>query len=261
VLLKEFGAALWGTNPVGTLKLVPITVGSNSVLAVVPDFHKTPLDPASLVVIKNYSPTEGILVAMKLALYGGLVLASPFVFLFIGQFVLPALKVKEKKLLYRAVGYGSFLFFLGVAFCYFIVAAVALGATVQFSQWLGFGADEWRADAYIGFMCKFMLGMGLGFELPVVILTLVKIGLLDYEKAEEFPRLRHCGQPGHRGVCHPLRRSHHHDGHGPAAAIAIRNQRVHRLDLGTQSPKARRPKCRPAGGVLKRCRGEARPRW
>jgi sec-independent protein translocase protein TatC len=35
-------------------------------------------------------------------------------------------------------------------------------------------------------MCKFMLGMGVGFELPVVILTLVKIGLLDYGKLAGF---------------------------------------------------------------------------
>ena len=38
----------------------------------------------------------------------------------------------------------------------------------------------WDAGDYIGFVCKFMLGMGLGFELPVVILVLVKIGLLSY---------------------------------------------------------------------------------
>ena len=39
---------------------------------------------------------------------------------------------------------------------------------------------QWRAEDYISFVCKFLLGMGLGFELPVVILTLVKIGVLDY---------------------------------------------------------------------------------
>ena len=42
-------------------------------------------------------------------------------------------------------------------------------------EWLGFAADEWRAEEYISFVCKFMLGMGLGFEMPVVILTMVKV--------------------------------------------------------------------------------------
>jgi sec-independent protein translocase protein TatC len=96
------------------------------------------------------------------------------------------LKVREKNILFRAVAFGSVLFFIGVAFCYFLVAGIALLATVQFSEWLGFSADQWRAESYITFMCRFMLGMGLAFELPVVILTLVKIELLDYERLVKF---------------------------------------------------------------------------
>src|SRR6185503_11985447 len=40
----------------------------------------------------------------------------------------------------------------------------------------------------ISFVCKFMLGMGLGFELPVVILTLVKIGILDFARLKAMRR-------------------------------------------------------------------------
>jgi sec-independent protein translocase protein TatC len=183
---KDVVVPLWGTNAVGSVQLVPMLVGTNYLLAAQPD--PKPVDSVSpyLVTLKNYTPLGGILVAFKLAIFGGLTLASPFLFYFIGQFVLPALRINEKRILYRAVGFGTVLFFLGVAFCYFVVAGVALMATVQFSQWMGFGADEWRAEDYISFMCKFMLGMGVGFELPVVILTLVKIGLLDYAKLSGF---------------------------------------------------------------------------
>ncbi|MBK9139542.1 MAG: twin-arginine translocase subunit TatC [Verrucomicrobia bacterium] len=185
VKLGELGPLPWQSNEVRALRMVPLTLGTNVLLALEPDLHPAPQD-TRLVVLKNYTPIEGIMVALKLALYGGLVLAAPFVFFFVGQFVLPALKVTEKAILYRAVGYGTVLFFLGVLCCYFLVAGVALTATVQFSNWMGFIADEWRADAYIGFMCKFMLGMGLTFELPVVILTLVKIELLDLAKLRAF---------------------------------------------------------------------------
>jgi sec-independent protein translocase protein TatC len=58
---------------------------------------------------------------------------------------------------------------------------VALAASVQYAEWLGFKADQWRAEDYVAFVCKFMLGMGVGFELPVVVLTLVKIGVLNYK--------------------------------------------------------------------------------
>ena len=75
---------------------------------------------------------------------------------------------------------GAGLFLVGVTFCYFILMPVALAASAQYSEWLGFTANQWRAEDYIGFVCKFLLGMGIGFELPVPILTLVKIGVLSY---------------------------------------------------------------------------------
>ena len=138
------------------------------------------------VVLKNYSPIGAFLVAFQLMLYGGLVVASPFVIFFVGQFVLPALRIHEKKFLYQTAGFGSLLFILGISFCYFIVMQIALMATVQFSQWMGFGADEWRAEDYISFVCKLMLAMGLSFQLPVILLTMVKVGFLDYMKLSKF---------------------------------------------------------------------------
>jgi sec-independent protein translocase protein TatC len=65
---------------------------------------------------------------------------------------------------------------------------VALAASVQYSVWLGFSASQWRAEEYCSFVCKFMLGMGLGFELPVVVLTLVKLGILSYSTLSKARR-------------------------------------------------------------------------
>lgn len=184
--LAELGTNHWGTNTPLSFRLVPALVGSNVFLKVEPD--EQPWEPPNkgIVNLNTYDPLGAIMVALRLALYGGLILSAPFILLFVGQFVLPALKLREKKLLYQIVSFGTVLFFMGVAFCYFLMAAIALSATVQFSEWLGFGAGEWRAEAYIGFMCKFMLGTGLSFELPVVILTIVKIGLLDYTQLKKF---------------------------------------------------------------------------
>jgi sec-independent protein translocase protein TatC len=186
VVWQELGLPSADTNPVTAVRLVPRVDGTNYVLTLQPDTRPLSLPASKLVVLKNYSPIEGIMVALKLSIYGGLVLTAPLVILFVGQFVLPALKVNEKLVLYRAVGVGAGLFVLGVAFCYLLVSVFALGATVQFSKWLGFTADEWRADAYIGFMSKFMLGMGLAFELPVVLLTLVRIGIIEYAQLKRF---------------------------------------------------------------------------
>lgn len=179
-------AGLWGTNPPGSLQLVLEPTGSNYLVKIEPDLNPWKPPSRGIVNLIALGPLSAILVAMKLALYGGLVLSAPFLLYFIGQFVLPALKLREKKLLYQIVSFGSALFFMGVAFCYFVIMAVALSATVQFSEWLGFSSNDWRAEDYISFTCKFMLGMGLAFELPVVILTIVKIGLLDHVKLRKF---------------------------------------------------------------------------
>jgi sec-independent protein translocase protein TatC len=163
-------ASLVGTNPFVRLELMPVFQGTNQVLEWrVLDDSDRPVEKAG-----------SFIVATKVAFYGGLVLASPFIFYFIAHFVFPALRMREKKYVYRGLGFGAGLFALGVCFCYFILMPVALTASVQYAEWLGFTANQWRAEDYVGFVCKFLLGMGLGFELPVVVLTLVKIGVMNY---------------------------------------------------------------------------------
>jgi sec-independent protein translocase protein TatC len=171
-----------GSNRFEAVIVEPALVGTNRVLSWRPDDNpehakraKTP--GISLIIL---SPAGGFFVAFQVAMYAGIVIASPFIFYFIAAFVFPALKMKERKYVYRGLGFGVGLFLTGVAFCYFALMPLALAASQRYSEWLGFGALQWKADDYISFVCKFMLGMGLGFEMPVIILTLVKIGVLNY---------------------------------------------------------------------------------
>jgi len=190
---------LFGTNRLGTYRLTAeqqqaLDLGSNRFVAAEIElltnhsvaWHVNP-DPKAAetaqrlhIELINLSPAGGFVVAFQAAVYGGLVLAGPFIFYFVISFVFPALKIREQKYVYRGLAIGGGLFITGVAFCYFLLLPVALSASQLYSQWLGLGATQWRAEDYISFVCKFMLGMGLGFELPVVILTLVKIGVLSH---------------------------------------------------------------------------------
>ena len=171
-----------GTNRFIAITVEPLTLGTNRVLG----WHISD-SPAAItaaqkvnVELVNLSPAGGFIVAFQVGLYGGVLLASPFIFYFVAGFVFPALKRLERRYVYQGLAVGVGLFLAGVAFCYFALMPVALAAAQMYSNWLGLGALQWRAEDYISFVCKFMLGMGLGFELPVVILTLVKIGVLDY---------------------------------------------------------------------------------
>ncbi len=185
-LSKEQRASYpFGTNNHVALQIEPVPFGTNDsfwVLGVRADTNAAPLDTADRlnIAIVNLSPAGSFIVAFQVAIYAGIVLAAPFIVYFVAAFVFPALKMKEKKYVHRGMFFGLGLFSVGVAFCYFVLMPVALTASVQYSEWLGFSAPQWRAEDYITFVSKFMLGMGVGFELPVVILVLVKIGVLNY---------------------------------------------------------------------------------
>ncbi len=145
-----------GTNSFLHLEIVPITVGTNQLLglAVTPGPQA---EPGLGIQIINLSPAGSFIVATKVAFYGGLVISAPLILYFIAQFVFPALKLIEKKYVYRGILFGAGLFMTGVCFCYFVLMPVALAASVQYAEWLGFSAYQWRAEDYVGFVCNFRL--------------------------------------------------------------------------------------------------------
>ena len=178
-----------GTNQFVVLQTEPVEVGSNIFLSI--RAEKTPsrdLLLSSATELVYFDPASPFMSTLHLSLYGAGLLASPVIFYFLAQFILPALKVREKKYILRACGVGVGLFLGGVAFCYFFVLARALKYAELWALWMGVKVPEWRAETYFSFVTKFMFGMGLGFELPVVLLALVKIGILDYRKLSGLRR-------------------------------------------------------------------------
>jgi sec-independent protein translocase protein TatC len=180
---NQFGSLNLGSDRAVALELAPVQVGSNQVLGVrrATDPRLTP-SPGRGPDLIFLDPGAPFISSLTLAFYGGLFLSTPFVFYFVAQFVVPAMKFKEKKYSGRALGIGVGLFVCGVCFCYFVILPLALRAAEAYSNWMGVQMLQWRADAYFSFVTWFMLGMGLGFEMPVVLLALVKIGILDYKK-------------------------------------------------------------------------------
>ncbi len=176
------GAALGlGTNKFVSLHVEPLLNGTNLLLALRPDPEASAATAEQLSIpIESFSPAGAFIVAVQVAAYASVIIASPFVLYFIAAFVFPALKFKERKYVYQGLLYGLGLFLVGVAFCYFVLMPIALSASVVYTQWMGFAVNRWRAEDYISFVSKFMLGMGLGFEMPVILLVLVKIGILNY---------------------------------------------------------------------------------
>jgi Sec-independent protein secretion pathway component TatC len=77
--------------------------------------------------------------AIHMAFFAGFILASPFILYFVGQFVMPALKIREKKYFMRAFYFGTVLFLGGVSFAYFGVMPAAIKFAVVYADWMGHG--------------------------------------------------------------------------------------------------------------------------
>lgn len=125
-------------------------------------------------------PTEGFMLSMKLSFLAGIVVAFPLLLLFILQFVLPGLHSHEKRVMWPAMVVGFGLFLAGAAFAYCWVLPRALLFFYQWSRDMGI-SNDWRIGEYISFATQFTLLFGASFELPVIVMVFVKLGLLSYE--------------------------------------------------------------------------------
>jgi len=187
VTKEEFPALPEGASPQAVFHIGTIKIGTQQVLTLVPDLN-TAQDPPLEVRLHNLSPSEAFFTAFHVALYAAIIISSPFWIYFLGSFIVPAFKRKERKSIFAWVSWGVLLALAGVMLTYFLMLPIALRASMTYSNLLGFDAQDWRADEYISFVCKFLLGMGLGFQFPLVVLIFVKMGILSYAQLAKFRR-------------------------------------------------------------------------
>ncbi|MEN8783781.1 MAG: twin-arginine translocase subunit TatC [Akkermansiaceae bacterium] len=138
----------------------------------------------NLRLMSSLKPTETFMLTMKLAFFAGIVISFPFLLYFLLQFIVPGLKDEERKALWPALLIGFGLFLGGVLFAYFFVLPNVLTFFYEWGQSMGI-SNDWRIGYYISFATTFVLIFGLAFELPVVVMTLVKIGLLSHSMMRE----------------------------------------------------------------------------
>lgn len=124
------------------------------------------------------TPMEPILVKLKVSIIVGVILALPIIMWQLWSFILPALKQNERKYLYLIVPSSVLLFASGVAFCFYIVLPVG----IKFLLFAGGGAVESTPfvtkTSYISFLLTLFLTFGIVFQLPVVLLLLIRVGIL-----------------------------------------------------------------------------------
>jgi len=117
-------------------------------------------------------------VALRTSFWSGLLLSIPFILFFVGQFVFPGLTEREKNVVLKSSGFSLGLFFLGVALGYLVTLPVALRIMLRLHEWLAIQA-EWTINSYVAFCTQLLIGFGLAFQLPVVVVVLGKLGIIN----------------------------------------------------------------------------------
>lgn len=131
--------------------------------------------------------TDPMTVTLQIGIGAGILLSLPLVLFFVGQYLLPALDVRERGLLLPVFLVGTVLFMGGALFCYFLVLPRALRFFQDFNRWLGL-ETSWTMTSYTDFALQMMVGFGLSFELPLVMVILARLGILEQRVVAEHRR-------------------------------------------------------------------------
>jgi sec-independent protein translocase protein TatC len=134
------------------------------------------------------SPTEPFWVYTKLAMYGALLISSPFIFWELWKFVAPGLYRKEKRMALVVTIASAVCFVGGALFGYFVLCTPALTYMLGFAERFNDFVIEptITMNDSIGFMTAMLLGTGVAFELPVIMGVLGWLGLVKAKQLWRF---------------------------------------------------------------------------
>nr|YP_010196786.1 Sec-independent protein translocase component TatC [Gracilaria cliftonii]UAD84590.1 Sec-independent protein translocase component TatC [Gracilaria cliftonii] len=131
--------------------------------------------PAIGVKFLQLAPGEYLFTSVKVALYTGFLLSSPFIIYQITLFILPGLTKKESKFIIPILFTSIILFFSGIIFAYIILAPAALQFLINYGNEIV--EPIWSFEQYFNFILLLLFSTGIAFQIPVIqiILGILKI--------------------------------------------------------------------------------------
>ncbi len=123
-----------------------------------------------------FNITEGFLLRLKASLIAGILLGFPVVVYEIWRYIVPAINKDDRKFARLSTIAAVILFFGGLVFTYFLILPFAIKMLLSFTP--DGMQNTQNASNYLSFVLLFSLGIGLLFELPIIIMILTRIGLL-----------------------------------------------------------------------------------
>jgi sec-independent protein translocase protein TatC len=137
-------------------------------------------EASASLLLQNIDVAGPFMMAINVSLITAIIISFPLLLIFLLQFILPGLKANEKKLLFPAIGIGTGLFLTGAAFAYAVVLPKALSFFDEFAKTVG-SRQDWTLSNYVTFSTRFILVFGISFELPVIVMAMVKLDFLNFK--------------------------------------------------------------------------------
>ena len=143
--------------------------------------------PAEHRLLTTLAPTEPFVTSLMISIYAAFLLAFPVIIYQVWAFFAPALNPRIQRAVVGLTAFATLLGALGLAFGYF----VALPAAVKFLT--GYDSEHYtngiRAKDYLSFASMVLIAVTVVFELPIVILGLVLVRVLSYQKLKKNRRV------------------------------------------------------------------------
>lgn len=137
------------------------------------------------------NPTDTLTLSFKVALYVAIAITMPIIVYQFVAFLAPGMTRKEKRILFSALPFVTILFAAGVYYGYAIAAPRAL----HFLSTWNTEAFDWQPDGNqtVSFFLTLMIGLGLAFQLPVIMFILAKIGIAGPKEMRKWRKYAFLG--------------------------------------------------------------------
>ena len=129
--------------------------------------------------------TGSFFVPMKVTMLVAFIIALPVVMYQLWAFIAPGLYLHERKLIMPLVVSSYSLFIIGMAFAYFLVFPTVFKFMASYNAPLGAEMST-DIDNYLSFAMTTFLAFGITFEVPVVVVVLVRMGMVPLAKLKEI---------------------------------------------------------------------------
>lgn len=136
--------------------------------------------PAIGIKFLQLAPGEYFFSSIKISLYTGFIISSPFIIYQIILFILPGLRIKEAKFLVPILISSIVLFFIGIYFSYTILAPAALVFFIKYGSEIV--QPMWSFERYFDFLLLLLFSTGLAFQIPIIQIVCGMLNIVSSDK-------------------------------------------------------------------------------